>query len=85
MRNTLKTTVLLAGLGVISLSRLFLAVSVDAAPIIGIVIAFALLGGFYLLSVRDVGRPAVATLATVAVGLVLAAGVAVSTGSACQA
>jgi plastocyanin len=70
------TIFLLAGLGVISLSRLFLAVSVDAAPVIGIVIAFALLGGFYLISVRDVGRPAVATLATVAVGLVLAAGVA---------
>ena len=70
------TIFLLAGIGVISLSRLFLAVSVDAAPIIGIVIAFALLGGFYLISVRDVGRPAVATLATVAVGLVLAAGVA---------
>lgn len=70
------TIFLLAGLGVVSLSRLFLAVSVDAAPLIGIVIAFALLGGFYLISVRDVGRPALATLATVAVGLVLAAGVA---------
>ena len=70
------TIFLLAGLGVISLSRLFLAVSAEAAPIIGIVIAFALLGGFYLLSTRNVGRPAVATLATVAVGLVLAAGVA---------
>jgi plastocyanin len=35
-----------------------------------------LLGGFYLLSTRNVGRPAVATLATVAAGLVLAAGVA---------
>lgn len=70
------TIFLLAGIGVISLSRLFLAVSRDAAPAIGIVVAFVLLGGFYLLSTRDVGRPAVATLATVAVGLVLAAGVA---------
>ena len=70
------TIFLLAGLGVISLSRLFLAVSADAAPIIGIVVAFALLGGFYLISVRNIGRPAMATLGTVAVGLVLAAGVA---------
>ena len=70
------TIFLLAGLGVVSLSRLFLAVSAEAAPIIGIVIAFALLGAFYLLSVRDVGRPAMATMATVGVGLVLAAGVA---------
>jgi len=70
------TIFLLAGLGVVALSRLFLAVSVDAAPIIGIVIAFALLGIFYLLSVRDIGRPAMTTLATVGVGLVLAAGVA---------
>ena len=70
------TIFLLAGLGVISLSRLFLAVSAEAAPWIGIIIAFALLGAFYLLSVRDVGRPAMATLATIGVGLVLAAGVA---------
>lgn len=67
---------LLAGIGVISLSRLFLAVSADAAPAIGIVVAFALLGGFYLLSTRTVGRSALATLSTVAAGLVLAAGVA---------
>jgi plastocyanin len=70
------TIVLIAGIGVVSLSRLFLAVSRDAAPVIGIVVAFALLGAFYLLSTRSVGRPAVATLATVAAGLVLAAGVA---------
>ena len=70
------TIFLLAGLGVILLSRLFLAVSAEAAPIIGIVIAFALLGAFYLLSIRNVGRSAVATLGTVGVGLVLAAGVA---------
>jgi plastocyanin len=70
------TIFLLAGIGVISLSRLFLAVSVEAAPIIGIVIAFALLGAFYLLSTRSVGRPALATLSTVGVALVLGAGVA---------
>lgn len=70
------TIFLLAGIGVIALSRLFLAVSAEAAPIIGIVVAFALLGAFYLLSTRQVGRPALATLATVAVALVLAAGVA---------
>ena len=70
------TIFLLVGIGVVALSRLFLAVSVEAAPIIGIVVAFALLGGFYLLSTRDVGRQALATISTVAVGLVLAAGVA---------
>lgn len=70
------TIFLLVGIGVVALSRLFLAVSVEAAPIIGIVIAFALLGGFYLLSTRSVGRQALATISTVAIGLVLAAGVA---------
>ena len=70
------TIFLLVGIGVVSLSRLFLAVSAEAAPIIGIVVAFALLGGFYLLSTRNVGRSALATISTVAVGLVLAAGVA---------
>ena len=70
------TIFLLAGLGVVSLSRLFLAVSREAAPIIGILIAFALLGAFYLLSTRQVGRSALATLGTIAVALVLAAGVA---------
>lgn len=70
------TIFLVAGIGVISLSRLFLAVNRDIAPAIGILVAFALLAGFYLLSTRNVGRPAVATLATVAAGLVLAAGVA---------
>jgi plastocyanin len=70
------TIFLLAGVGVISLSRLFLAVPAELAPFIGATIAFSLLAGFYLLSVRDVGRPTLATLAAVAVGLVLAAGVA---------
>jgi plastocyanin len=70
------TIFLLVGAGVIALSRLFLAVSAEAAPIIGIVIAFALLGGFYLISTRSLGRQALASISTVAVGLVLAAGVA---------
>ena len=70
------TIFLLVGVGVVALSRLFLAVSAEAAPIIGIVIAFALLGGFYLISTRSLGRQALASISTVAVGLVLAAGVA---------
>lgn len=70
------TIVAVAGIGVVSVSRLFLAVSRDAAPAIAIVVAFALLGAFSLLASRNVGRPAVATLVTVAAGLVLAAGVA---------
>ncbi len=70
------TIFLLAGVGVVSLSRLFLAVPVDVAPVIGIVVAFALLGAFYLLSVRSPGRSAVATLAAMAGFLVLASGVA---------
>ena len=70
------TIFVLVGIGVVALSRLFLSVSVEAAPIIGILMAFALLGGFYLVSTRDLARPALATLSTVAVALVLAAGVA---------
>lgn len=70
------TIFVLAGIGVVAISRLFLAVSAEAAPIIGILVAFAMLGGFYLISVRDVGRSALATISTVAVALVLAAGVA---------
>ena len=66
----------LAGIGVISVSRLFLAVSATAAAIVGALVAFVLLGVFYLLSTRDLGRPALTTVATVAVGFVLAAGVA---------
>jgi plastocyanin len=70
------TIFLLTGIGVVSLSRLFLAVPVDAAPLIGIVLAFGLLGVFWFLANREVGRPAMTTLATVGVGLVLASGVA---------
>jgi plastocyanin len=66
----------LAGIGVISLSRLLLAVSEKAAPLIVITVAAAVLGAFYLLSTRHVGRQALAALATVSAGLVLAAGVA---------
>jgi len=70
------TIFILAGIGVVALSRLFLSVSVGAAPIIGIVIAFALLGGFWFIANNNVGRSAVTTVATFAVVLVLAGGVA---------
>jgi plastocyanin len=70
------TIFVFVGLGVISLSRLFLAVPADVAPIIGSVLAFAILGTFFLLSTRQVARPAVASLAVLGVALILAAGVA---------
>ena len=70
------TIFLLAGAGVVALSRLFLAVSAEAAPIIGIVTAFALLGAFWMIATKNIGRSAVTTLATVGVGLLLASGVA---------
>ena len=61
----------------ISLSRIFLAVSVEAAPIIAAIVAFALLGAFYLLSkADDIGRGLVAALASGAAVLVVGAGVA---------
>jgi plastocyanin len=66
----------LVGIGVISLSRLFLAVPRDVAPVIGAVVAFAILGTFFLLSTRQVAKPAVASLAVLGVTLILAAGVA---------
>jgi plastocyanin len=66
----------LAGISVISLSRLLLAVSAEAAPVIVIVGAAAVLALFYVLANRNVGRQALATLAVVAAGLVIAAGVA---------
>jgi plastocyanin len=70
------TIFVFVGLGVISLSRLFLAVPRDVAPAIGAVVAFAILGTFFLLSTRQVARPAIASLAVLGVALVLAAGVA---------
>ncbi len=70
------TIFLLAGAGVVALSRLFLAVSAEAAPVIGIVIAFALLGAFWMIATKNIGRSAITTLATVGVGLLLASGVA---------
>ncbi len=70
------TIFILAGIGVVALSRLFLSVPSSAAPVIGIAIAFALLAGFWFLANREVGRSALTTVATFAVVLVLAAGVA---------
>ncbi|MDP9441921.1 MAG: cupredoxin domain-containing protein [Actinomycetota bacterium] len=70
------TIIVLAGIGVVSLSRLMLAISREAAPIIGSIIAFAILGGFYLVASRNLGRRALTTLATVSAGLVVASGVA---------
>jgi plastocyanin len=73
------TIFLLVGIGVISLSRLFLAVPREVAPFIGAGLAFALLGAFYLLSTRRIARPALASLATLGVALVLGAGIAGAT------
>jgi plastocyanin len=70
------TIFVLAGIAVISLSRLLLAVSEKAAPLIVIVAAAGILGLFSVLANRNVGRQALATLAVVAAGLVVAAGVA---------
>lgn len=70
------TIFLLTGIGVVALSRLFLAVPVKAAPIIGILLAFMLLGVFWFIANHNVGRSALTGLATAGVGLVLAAGVA---------
>lgn len=70
------TIFLLTGVGVVALSRLFLAVSVEAAPVIGILTAFVLLGVFWFIANNNVGRSTLKGLATGGVGLVLAAGVA---------
>jgi plastocyanin len=70
------TVVALVGIGVVSLSRLFLALPREVAPFVGALIAFSLLGVFQLLSRRNVGRGALGALAAVAAALVLAAGVA---------
>lgn len=68
--------IVLAGLAAVSLSRIFLAVDADVAPIIGIVIAFAILGAFYLLSTREsISRDTTTALAGVAVALVIGAGI----------
>lgn len=71
------TIIALAGLGAVSLSRIFLAVDADVAPVIGIVVAFAILGAFYLLSTRDeLSKNTLTGLVAVAVALVIGAGVA---------
>jgi plastocyanin len=70
------TIVVFAGAAVISLSRLFLAVSADAAPVIGIVVAFAVLGVFTLVASREhVGRSALVALVVVSSILVVASGI----------
>ncbi|HEX7167138.1 MAG TPA: cupredoxin domain-containing protein [Acidimicrobiales bacterium] len=69
--------ILSVAVAAVSLSRIFLAVSKEAAPIIGSIIAFALLGAFYLLSkMEQIGRSVIATLAAVSTALVIGAGVA---------
>jgi len=69
--------IVLAGLAAVSLSRIFLAVDAGVAPVIGIVIAFAILGAFYLLSTREsLSKNTVTTLVAVAAALVIGAGVA---------
>ena len=71
------TILLLAGLAAVSLSRIFLAVDADVAPAIGIVIAFAILGAFYLLSTREsISKNTMTLLVAVAVALVIGAGLA---------
>ena len=70
------TIFLLVGIGVVSLSRLFLALPKDVAPFLGAVVAFLILGTFWLLSTRQVARPAIASLGVLGVALILAAGVA---------
>ncbi|HEX4978568.1 MAG TPA: cupredoxin domain-containing protein [Acidimicrobiales bacterium] len=71
------TIIALAGLSAVSLSRIFLAVSADAAPVVGVVVAFALLGSFYLLSTREtIGRGTITALVGVAAVFVIGAGVA---------
>ena len=71
------TAILFAGLGAVSLSRIFLAVSADAAPYIGAAIAFVILGSFYLLSkTEEVGRNLLRGLIAVSTALIISAGVA---------
>lgn len=66
----------LAGAAVISMSRLLLAVSAEAAPILASIVAFALLGVFTLVASREnVGRAAMAALVVASVLLVVGSGV----------
>ena len=69
--------ILLIGISAVSLSRIFLAVSAEAAPVIAIVAAAAILFAFWLLSKRDdVSVGILTVLAIVAGALVIGAGVA---------
>lgn len=67
----------IAGVAVlaISVSRLLLAVSEKAAPIIATVLAIAILGAFALLAVKPVGRGGSVALAVVGVLFVAASGI----------
>lgn len=69
------TVIVLLGIGAVSLSRIFLAVSKEVAPAIAIVVAFLLLGAFYLASKREhFGRAMLGGLAAISAVLVLGAG-----------
>ena len=71
------TIIVFAGAAVISMSRLLLAVSVDAAPLIASLAALGVLGVFTLVASREnVGRSAMVALVVVSSLLVVAAGVA---------
>ncbi|HEX2850712.1 MAG TPA: cupredoxin domain-containing protein, partial [Acidimicrobiales bacterium] len=71
---TVAVCVLILG---IAISRLLLSLSKDFAPLIAIVIAFAILGVAFLLStMENIGRQALATLAVLTGVLVVGAGVA---------
>ncbi|MGI8792065.1 MAG: cupredoxin domain-containing protein [Acidimicrobiales bacterium] len=66
----------LVGLGAISLSRLFLAVSVEAAPIVATAVAVVILAAcFYIASSEQMGRTALSVVAGLATLLLLASGV----------
>lgn len=70
------TIVVLGGAAVISMSRLLLAVSVNAAPIIASVAAFGVLAVFTLVASREnVGRSALVALVAVSSILVVASGI----------
>lgn len=69
------SVLLIVGLGVISFSRILLAVSAAAAPFIALAAALLILGACTVVALRGVGRGAVGALAAVGVLLVLASGV----------
>lgn len=70
------TIVVFVGIGVISLSRLFLAIPREVAPFVGAGAAFVVLGTIYLIATRNVGRQIAGGLAAIAVASVLGSGIA---------